>query len=369
MIKLKHIFSLVLVFSGAYLVKLVPISPVYITTVLGFVAMLLAKSQDPQAKLFSPLNLYILLFVVYLIPTQIISGADVNTFANVLVSLFIYIMLTYIGQPLKKEDVSRAAHLFVKFSIILLAAESIWRISHPQWILESGQVIATDDVSIYPFKISSIMFQDSNFVGIYTATMFFFCNYLLDVSRKRIRVYKIIFAALTILTLSRAAMIGILVIVFVRLLGRMYKRNAALLLFIGIPTLLAVLGYIITLVATDDSFMSKFFILEQAVDFFRHATIDQNLFGVGFANAKLYLGIGSHNILVTYLVDSGLIGLLFMLGIPIIYLISTRGKGWDIVLAFFFIGMSLAGHGVPFYYAQLATVYLLIHKNSSSNEI
>lgn len=368
MLGIKYIFTLTLVFSGAYLTRVLPLSPVYFTTVIGFVFMLLFKAQDPNARFINIINAFILVYIAYLVPSQLANGADIHTFLNVLVSLFMFIMLIYLGQDMTKEDIGKSSHWFVKFSLVLLCVESCWRLTHPQWVLENGQIIAEEDISIYPFKISSIMFQDSNFVGTYTATMFFFCNYLIGISKKRIRIYKTIFAILSVLTMSRAAMIGIVFVVFVRWLSNMYKKNVALLLLFGIPLVISVLVYIITLVATDDSFMSKFFIIEQAANFFTHASFNEQLFGVGFANAKYVLGIGSHNLLVTYLVDSGIIGLLFMLGIPIIYLWANRGNGWDIVLAFFFIGMSLAGHGVPFYYAQLAVVYLLSHKMIIGNE-
>lgn len=347
--------------------KLTPVSPVYISSILGIFLLFLLKLGSKGINRIKKINLYLLVFIVYLLLTQFVIGADIHTFANVLISFFIFIVLLHLGILMRVEDIKRAMHFFIKFSILLLSAEAIWRLTHPQWVLDNGVLITEEDISIYPFKVSSFMFQDSNFVGTYSATMFFFCNYLKDVSRRRIRFYKVMFGVLSVLTMSRAAILGILLVVLIRYFFKKMKTNFLFIIGIGLPFFILFLIYLFQVVANDDSFLSKFFILEQALAYWKSADWNHCLFGVGFANAKYYLGIGSHNLLVTYLVDAGIIGLLLMVGFQIYYLIQTKGQGWDVILVFFIIGMSLAGHGVPFYYAQLATIMLCSLK-SCNNE-
>lgn len=348
--------------------KITPVSPVYISSVFGIFMLFLIKLSTQGFNRVKKINLYLFVFIVYLLLTQFVVGTNIHTFANVLISFFIFIVLLHLGLLIQYKDLIKATHLFIKFSILLLFFEAFWRLTHPQWVLDSGALVSEEDISIYPFKMSSFMFQDSNFVGTYTATMFFFCNYLKGISRKRIRTYQTIFGLLSVLTLSRAAVLGIVLVVLIRYLSKKVKTNILFVIGLGLPLFIYSLFYIFRIIEQDDSFLSKFFIFNQTIDYWRTTDWMHRLFGVGFANAKYYLGIGSHNLLVTYLVDAGIIGLLLMLGFQIYYLIQTKGQGWDVILVFFVTGMSLAGHGVPFYYAQLAVIMLLSLK-SFKNEL
>lgn len=359
-IKAETIFTLTLVFSGFYLAKITPVSPVYFTFVLGVISLFLFKLQSVNSRMILGINLYLGVFLGYLILSQLVIGTDINTFTNVLVSYLTFIILLYTGRSMSQSKIVKSSEWFVRFSILLLVIECVWRITHPTIQASTLEAIDQNEfLFIYPFKFNSFMFIDSNFVSIYSATIFFFCNYLLSVSTKRIRIYKTIFFILTVLTFSRAAILGIIGVSTLRWIIIQYRRRPMASILIGLPILLAGVVFIYNIVSNDDSFLSKFYIINQAISSVERSTLEVNLFGVGFGNAVNHLGIGSHNLVVTYLIESGFIGLIFMCGFSILYLLINKGVGWDIMLVFWVIGFSLSGHAVPFYYAQLAVLMAL----------
>ncbi|MBN3489974.1 O-antigen ligase family protein [Acholeplasma equirhinis] len=178
------------------------------------------------------------------------------------------------------------------------------------------------------------------------ATFFLPVIYLISIaSEKKNWFFKIATYALillniyyTILSGSRGGLFTILALIFGTLFFIYYKRNKILQFFIvsGIISI----ALILIALGLDSNLLLRFnlsFIIEtggsgrteiwitQIEEFFKNTSIFNALFGYGQYSSIYYLEIAAHNILIEYLWEIGLIGLIYYL-ILVIYLIVKSLK-------------------------------------------
>ncbi|MGY4806851.1 hypothetical protein ACVNRM_14825 [Bacillus paranthracis] len=137
---------------------------------------------------------------------------------------------------------------------------------------------------------------------------------------------------------------------------------------LSITAIIAGSAFIFGYMNSDISFLSKIEIVDRAFEFLSDTTMSNVLLGIGFGNSFEYLRIGAHNFIITYLLESGLIGfiLLFVLWWKILR--KTKFKAGIVMLPFLFAGMSLAGHAITYLYCIFAIIYILEKKNTSNEE-
>lgn len=116
---------------------------------------------------------------------------------------------------------------------------------------------------------------------------------------------------------------------------------------------------VLTRFANDISFMSKFRIISYALDYISSASIGNILFGLGIGNAVDAIGIGAHNLLVTYFIESGLIGLMLFLILVTIIIYYLRLGACVVVMPFIIASMSLGTTAIPYFFtfAFLCVLY------------
>lgn len=352
----------IVVFSGFYLTQVLPLSPVYITLLIGTTVIVGYGIFNFSSIRISKVTILYISYIIYLIITQSFLDPNFNTFINVVFSLLYFIITLNIAFYSDNKTLVKYSKYFIWVSIILLAIEAFWRITHPVFIIttvggEDFDYRDSEGELFYAYKLSSIMFKDSNFVGTYGLIVFFYYYYLKKKKYLKSNIPLIILFLLILLTLSRSAIITVpftmIILYFLTLKIKIYH------IFIGVFSL--ILGVLIVLpnIAEDGSFLSKFHILELTWEHLGKSSFIQFLLGVGFANTVEYIGIGAHNILVTHLMESGLIGLLFFLTVNFFLVKATKKYSLFITIPLFISGMSLAGHALSFYYACLALIYVI----------
>ena len=380
---------LLVVFSGFYLTRLVPVSPIYFVFVLSFFIVLWG-SMIVGKQHFHPLSLPVIVYFLYLIVSQPFNHPDLNTLLNVLFSLAYLITILNTATSISKADLIRFSKIFILFTILLLTVEATWRLSHPvdlvqmalnrekfkdteQLFLQSDK--AADELSLsgngeaeknlfYAFKFSSIMFQDSNFVGTYGLIAFFFYLFLWREKFMKSSIPLYLLGFLILLTLSRSA---ILTIPLTLLLLNVTKKNSSIIskvLFFFLLLIGSVLLF--QKVATDESFLSKFRIFSLAVNYLNNISYIDLINGIGFGNTVNYLGIGAHNLFLTHLLESGIIGLLLFLITNLMFISGSDRKSLYLTIPMFISGMSLSAHALTFYYTCLAIIYLLTRIQSDT---
>jgi hypothetical protein len=187
----------------------------------------------------------------------------------------------------------------------------------------------------YAFKYSSFMYIDSNFTALHLGFLFIYLSAITSMSRLK----SCLIWLLMLLTLSRAAIIGL---VFTSSIA----RNWLITLFVCI----FITAIVITFMGNDPSLKSKFQIIENMTQVAERSTY-QNLAGSGFGYvnhvlemAKIdYKGVAGHVHLFELFLWFGIIGgSLIIVLISSIYSVSFDKKNIGLLLAFFIVsGMSL----------------------------
>jgi wzy len=348
-----------ILFSGFYLTRVLSLSPVYITFLIGTLVIVGYAIFNYHSIYISKASVLYFAYIIYIIVTQSFLDPNFSTLINVIFSLLYFIIMLNIAYYSKTEILVKYSKYFIWFTILLLVVEAAWRLTHPIFVIEGTDkdYRNMEGMLFYAFKFSSIMFKDSNFVGTYGLVAFFYYYYLRKKKYVKSMMPLIILFILISLTLSRSAIITVLLtIVILYFLSIKIKLHHIIL---GIVLIISVVFIALPQIETDGSFLSKFDILELTWRHLQECSLGQFLFGVGFGNTVEHIGIGAHNLLVTHLIESGIIGLLFFLIVNFSLINKTKRYSLYLTIPLFISGMSLAGHAISYYYACLALIYVI----------
>ncbi|EFN7807241.1 hypothetical protein EGX48_19655, partial [Escherichia coli] len=117
------------------------------------------------------------------------------------------------------------------------------------------------------------------------------------------------------------------------------------------PVLLVVFSWFIYKRFTDDiSFESKFNLIRYTLEYIKDSDIDMILLGVGLGNAVEVIGMGAHNLFLTFLIETGVIGLLLFLVLLCIMWFYLKEDAIIIMLPFLIASMSLGTTAIPYFF-------------------
>jgi hypothetical protein len=349
--------SLWLFSSGLYLTKLAPLSPIHVAfCILCLIVYFKFASKNSYVigtVSFVPLlaNIYFLLLFITS-PASAVLNIIVTFTSPLLVYVFFY------GKRISNSKMNN----FLLFYALLFLFDGIWRLLNPAE-LELEKLAKLNELAIgfQIYKLNTFMYMDSNFVGLQACSVFSFMCWL---SYSGIKQSKLIFLTLSIailLTFSRSAIIVCIFSVFMMLLFQS-KIPKIILNFFFIIFSSSVVVLVFIIFSNDVSFMSKFHIFSVTQEYLIRENWLNLFLGVGIGNAKEYLGIGAHNLLVTFLVETGIIGLIVFLAINL-YWYSILKKGWLVVVfPFLLASMSLGTTAIPYLFT-LVTMAILIKRN------
>lgn len=348
---------LLVAFSGWFLN--LTVSPVYITFSLAvlLIALNFANAFGHSRKLMVGISVFFaLMLVLYTLFAQRVllrkvttSAAD-HTLINILFSLVYYIMTCLAARNLSKNVLIDMLVKMINITLPLLVIESAYRWMHPV-----VQHYVSQDLVYYQYKMSSIMYQDSNFVGLYLVTLFFLSTYLRRYYGIQLKTQRILLFALTILTISKAAIAVIVAFWILFDLKTARWKKALLLSMAGFM----VGGYMLRELAFGLSVEGKLRIFNLVGNWWASASWFNRLFGVGYGHTREAIGMGAHNIFLTFLLESGLIGLLLMLLFWLLLMRSTKMRGLIIFVPFLTVSMSATAHAVPYLYCILALISII----------
>jgi O-antigen ligase len=200
------------------------------------------------------------------------------------------------------------------------------------------------------------MYTDSNFVGLFSLSLFFFTLYLKQLTGKKYYLSLTLLALVTFLTISRASIISLFIFCLLIVFRERVYKYRRLVFFISIIFMFFVPFTLLKFRALDESFSTKFTIFESTLEFLKTTSLTNILFGVGFGNAVNSLGIGAHNYLITYFVESGLIGLILILIFWGFMLYKSNFKVGIVMFPFLLNGMSLSTVAIPYLYVIFAVI-------------
>ena len=341
---------LIIVFSGFYLYGM-KIDPIYIAFLLGVFLLYPKAMSNKKLKLKLEL-LPIYVFIGYIIITQyLILSNYTKPVINVLLALAYYIVTFRTIEHLNYKKISRISRIFINASIIILMVEAIYRWLHPVDLVEN----ISRGAYIYRYKISSIMYQDSNFVGIYIVVLFFYCIYLRKYFEEKYRIHLIILFVLCLLTLSKASIVTL--ILFWIIFGMDISKINKIVLLILLGGTAGI--WFLKMIIQDDSLMARYALFYYTGKYFKSASIFNQIIGVGFGNAKYYMNIGAHSIFIVFLVEAGIIGLVALLFLWVHIIKKSKGQALIVLLPFSLNALALSGHSITFLYCVLAIICIL----------
>lgn len=165
-ISIKSISTIILLFSTVFYIKYFLIKPVY---VLLFAFVFFAYMNN---EYILTINYFIigLLFQLFLIYHLLFLDSDSGIVLNASLSILAFPILCFY---IKNTSID-AVKTFLNLCIIFFLVETLWRLTHPIYVVENRDVIPEDGSGwFYPYKLNSFIFQDSNFVALHLFCLFF----------------------------------------------------------------------------------------------------------------------------------------------------------------------------------------------------
>ena len=364
--------TIFVIFSGFYLSSIpwnIPIitnpSPIYFVALFGSYFYIISRLKSPYRIKLNNLMILAIVAFFYFSIFQMFIGGDLNMTANIcLWFIFFFVVYERLSRA-KLKSILRISENFVIFSIIILSIEALLRIINSGNLIKHFiSFILGSGTEFYQLKRNSIMFADSNSTAFYASTVLLFVSYLSDRTNKVYFIEKLILIILILLSFSRASLIALITIYLIKLI---FSNLRKLWLLYLLPILLGVSIFvfspILQYILSDPSFRIKMNILQNTADYVGSANIRELLFGIGFGGGLRILGIWLHNFLVTFFVESGIIGISIILAFLIAIIKKTKGKDGYLILFLLIAGFSFFPYAIAYFFVVLALMCIIEKEN------
>lgn len=347
-------------FGGAN--RFIPFRIILILTIFWIVLQFFKPFRPSQLPFFQ--STFIVGFLLYFSFSHFFWIDSMESFGPFLKNQFhfvyilsAYFLTKYLVIDLTKHQVQTVVKSTLILALVVVSLETILRYTMPTLDLNSensdylikvyaGSQEGLSFDTFYFFKVSSIMFFDSNYVGAFLL-IFFALNQLVDYSSPRKKnLITFILVGLIFLTLSRAAIL----MTFVWLIFNIWNSRTFIskwvfaLLCVGL-SLIVLIFIQDQIVFTDGSFLTKLQILEGLSGFFEQDLMT-SLFGLGYEVGGYlysYMSGGYAHIHVAILLgELGLIGTLVYLSYWYFMGVQSGPKVLYLFIPFLIIGFSLA---------------------------
>ena len=368
MIKLKlanHYFNidciisfLIVFFSIQFLVGLTQFSPIYFAYCLVFFLAFFKLVVVHKLKLEFNLSFLLAITIsIYLIWTQNGStnpGGYKDIFLKIL-ELVIFVLSSIFLKKCPIDFILKLVIYFLNISIVFLFLDFMYRFSH----------VGINLSDFYLYKYNSLMFEDSNFVGLMIVTLFslglfFHKYYQLKISKQLVLLF--IFC---LLTFSRTS---ILAIIFSFFLYKFWNGKISLKFLVIFFVITITLYFILEdFFITDGSLLIRLRIIDTIFDFLSQLEDHLFYYGNGIGTTKEVIGKSAHNIILTYLIEIGLCGSLLYLGLWVSFIIKNV-RTLFVILPVCINCMAVEGI-MPYFYVCISLILVCDGKFKKKNKI
>jgi hypothetical protein len=348
-------FFLIIPCSSLAIHKGVLVPPTLILFLVGTIILLIFTPKVST----SWVPMLAISIVFYFLITQISVGAPFRRYIGVVASITYFIVVVSMGYKLNKNERYSLMSKFIIFATFILILECTWRLLHPD-LMYKEFADSGDPRWIYQYKIASFMYGDSNAVGIHIIVILFFIFYLEREKSFKWPVIKIILIVLLVLTFSRAAwagaIIGWIYIKFLIKRGNVFYLVS--LAFLLCVSFLVYRFYLYDSLKSDLSYQSKFEIIRAIQNYIAEATWPELFIGIGFSNSLKRMEVYAHSYFIIFLIESGIIGLIFMILLFLQFIVVTKKKALYVLIPFLITTLSSSITFIPFFYVVMALIYL-----------
>lgn len=300
--------------------------------------------------------IYLLSYFLFNVFLQEYLSAQQGSIINFSMCWLSVIMGCYLASSLDLNEVRAISNKVAWVAVMYALIDALWRLMHPDYSQDFE-----GNPFFYRYKTHSLMFEDSNFVGLMlvcvNGILFSVINNFKEIDKKLV----LMLLLSVILTFSRGSILAVIFTYFLYLFlnsSIAFKILTTVLLTLSSSAILSGLY-------TDGSFRSKFYIIDLFNSFYSNLDFYSKLLGVGLGNTARFIGVGAHNILVVGGLELGILGsalyllacflLIFFVGQPMVYLI----------IPYFFNGFSLTSTSVPVLFLFMGVLLSLKTKRNS----
>ena len=340
--------------SAFYLVKVSAVSPVYPIIALSIAALHMGRSTRGNVGAFLSLSF----LSIFVLASQFVVGES-SAVGNFFFGSFLFLSMMAVANSVSWDVIRRASYIFCWFVAITHGADSVYRVINPIYlppdVLDVWEARGT---LFYQYKFNSIMYGTSNTTAV-VALIAYAISSFLSPRFKSNGVLKLVLIAIIFSTFSRAAYLAFIFF-------NIYYFAPGWLKTFVIGSALSFVGYILVFYGSsgfgydDLSFASKFEIISRTLSFFDSAKYSffEFVFGIGFGRSPEFIGINTHNLLLTYALEGGLLGMAFLCNLG--FVVVSRGKfGRSMFLMYLVFGLSYFPYaGTPFTFFGLGLAYI-----------
>ena len=215
----------------------------------------------------------------------------------------------------------------------------------------------------YNFKTNGLMFQDSNFSAFLGMINFGAKLYFKQKLNKNMHIFRTF--VLTVLNLSRASWVGMIIAVMVYLFFKANGRKRIYQILFYISCFLIVSFYIFTTKINDYSFLTKFEIFNATFYVINNSSVFNLFFGYGVESSKdiLKIGFSAHNYFSRDFIELGFIAVFLHSFLYICIFIVSRGAFSFILFPYLIAGLSMAPSIMPYFFTLAGCILVYEHKN------
>lgn len=356
--------------------RFIPLRVIILLTLFFLIKNLASniKINVNYAKIFfvlSVVQIIYLLFWVEFFTDELLS----RTIGNFIYIVCFYVLFDSICNKLSRKQLLSVYKLGCYFFLFLLVVETILRFTFstlnvPQLDSNAVRKVASDAASIYEgsfsifdhfysFKYSSVMFFDSNYVGLMGLLMIFCVKFIKNhqLSNQKLNIAEVIAICIVVFSFSRAAMISAVLFYGTYYLVKIRSLSIKISLLITLIT--AVLLFICVSdlhVLNDGSLETKFQIMDSLYSKFGSVTFTQYIFGAGPVVGGYVFsykdGGYAHALIPLIVGEMGVIGMVMVLVLYIYIIMKFRLWGWLFAIITFIPGLSLIDpYQVMYYWA------------------
>lgn len=314
-----------IVFSGFYLASVLSISPIYISTIISLI-LIIINVMYRKKFFFNGITIIAILLMIYIL---IIGYKNNINFNRSFSYIFNYIYIILLQQSIfliSDLQLKKIISLFYKFNIILLTIEILTRISSTN-IVDFRRFGTNKSLYYYAFKFNSIMYMDTNFVGVYILIILMLGVYLNLEKNKILKTF-------LCFTFCKAA----ICVYFFKNIKKYKKIGIIIFIFL-----------IILIIKNPETLLVRFLIVEKTIDYLKSADMHSIIFGLGMGNSISAIGMGGHNLFITNLLELGIIGSLFNFFLWYLFYKQSK-KILIIAIPFILVGLAFAPTSIPYIY-------------------
>lgn len=341
--------------SAFYLVKVLPLSPVY--PLIAIAIIFLMAGGRVSSRIAD--GFFIAIFLTFCVSAIQVVFGKYSVVVNFFLGTLLLLAMVKASGDFSYHTSKKAGNIFCWFVAVTHGVDSAYRIFNPEYISpERLSAWEAQGISFYQYKFNSLMYESSNTTAVAVLIAYLIALFV----SPRFRddwLLKVLLIVILASTFSRAAYAAF---VFVNIYYFSSKRIRSLAILLAVIYIIFQIFMLDEMLVglNDRSLQTKFDLIFRVFNFYDSggSSLMDLLFGVGFGRAPEVIGRAAHNLILTFILEGGLLGTVFLFGLSGVF-ISGGKHGRTMLLMYFLIGMSYFPYaGTPFTYFGLGIAYI-----------